>query len=157
MATTKFSRPRVHSKPGHAPAIAAGRFNVSPQKPVPSLVFDNALLKDFANGKLDPDIEERVAAHLENRPELLAKVIAVSGDGLTKRLKEAKQRSIVAQSRVDPPAKRQQTQAPGTATHNESASQPVEFPGYEIVKERGVVAWAWFTLPRTSKWTGSKF
>ncbi len=90
--TTKFGRQRVHSAGGCGPAIVDERFNVCPEKPAPSLVFDSDLLKDFANGKLDPEIEERVVAHLENRPELLAKVIAVSGDGFTKRLKEAKQR-----------------------------------------------------------------
>jgi serine/threonine protein kinase len=111
---------------------------LSNEKPPPSLVLNKELLKQFINGQLEPEVEERVAAQLESRPELLAKVAAVSGDGFVQRLRDAKQRSISGVSLNQPPEK-QPSHTIGVVPAVASTPTPakIEFPGYELIKELG--------------------
>ncbi len=104
-----------------------------------SLVLNDALLKGFIHGNLDPAVEEKVANFLESRPDLLERIAAKSGDGFLKRLREVQQRSserpeVSVKAELVEPASNKRVE-----TSNET-SIPAElsnYASYKISKELG--------------------
>ncbi len=103
------------------------------------LVFNDALLKGFVNGTLEPAVEEKVANFIESRPDLLEKISAKSGDGFLKRLREVQQRSAEKSPSTVNAKIVQPTSVKKVAANNET-SVPAElanYAGYRISKELG--------------------
>ena len=102
-----------------------------------SLVFNEALLKDFIDGSLEPAVESRVAKYLESRPELLERIAAKSGDGFLQRLRNIQQRShagaIVKAEAVQPVPARQ----PAAVKDTSVPTQLAGYAGYKVTKELG--------------------
>ncbi len=66
----------------------------TPDKRPKGIAFNEALLQAFIDGSLEPAMEQKVAAYLDSRPELLARVASNSGELFLDRMKSAKLQSI---------------------------------------------------------------
>ena len=109
-----------------------------------NLVFDEALLKDFIDGSLEPAVESEVAKYLESRPELLERIASRSGDGFLQRLRNVQQRShaeaVVKAEAVQPMAHRLAavaTNQPAAAKGSSVPTQLATYSGYKVTKELG--------------------
>ena len=72
--------------------------SVPQNDPPKKLVFNDALLNAFIEGRPEPAVEQKVAAYLDARPELLAKIASNSGEVFLNLLKSAKLQSVSAAS-----------------------------------------------------------
>jgi len=106
------------------------------------LVFNDALLKAFINGTLEPKVEQKVAEYLESRPELLAKVTSTSGDGFLNRMREAKLRSVAPANHSvaftqSEHVKADVAPAAWVSKTSEVPEALANYSGYQIAKELG--------------------
>ena len=106
------------------------------------LVFNDALLKAFINGTLEPKVEQKVAEYLESRPELLAKVTSASGDGFLNRMREAKLRSVAPANHSvaftqSEHVKADVAPAAWVSKTSEVPEALANYSGYQIAKELG--------------------
>lgn len=99
---------------------------------------DDALLKRFADGRLDSDAEMKVAVAIENSPDLQARIAAISSDGFLDRVKE-----IAKTSRMSKPKASDRSKAkPKTNSLPQNAVDGVprelaESREYQVLKELG--------------------
>lgn len=112
---------------------------MSEQKRPNSLVFNEAMLKGFMNGTLEPAVEEKVANLLEARPDLLEKISAKSGEGFLKRLREVQQRTtekspLQVKAEIVEPAPVKQPSASAEKTIPPALAN---YAGYKVIKELG--------------------
>ncbi len=104
-----------------------------------SLVVNQALLEDFLQGKLEPAIEDKLASHIEARPQLLEKIRSKVGDAVLEKLQTIKSRSSSGLSRdtISPVA---DPAAGGLVQMARPSGVPASlanFKGYEILQELG--------------------
>ena len=108
-----------------------------------NFVVDEALLKDFIDGSLEPAVESKVAEYLESRPELLESIASRSGDGFLQRLRNVQQRShaeskpIVKAEPVQPIAVRQPASQPAAVKGSSIPTQLANYAEYKVTKELG--------------------
>jgi serine/threonine protein kinase len=112
--------------------------NESPKK----LVFNDALLQAFINGTLEPPIEQKVAAYLDARPELLAKVASNSGELFLNRMKSAKLQSVPNNANEVDITQNGAAIEPKAVPLQPSADKSVpsalaNYAGYKVTKELG--------------------
>ncbi len=104
-----------------------------------SLVFNDALLKGFINGTLEPAVEAKVADFLESRPDLLERISSKSGDGFLKRLREVQQRSserpeVSVKAELVEPASNKRVE---TINETSIPAELANYASYKISKELG--------------------
>ncbi len=109
-----------------------------PKRPK-SLVLNEALLKNFINGDLEPAVEAKVANYLESRPELLERMVSRSDGVLLERLRTVQQRSeIEPQAAVEAEVIRPViVEKQPSADDSSIPRQLAEYSGYKVAKELG--------------------
>ncbi len=118
------------------------------------LVFNQSLLTAFVAGELTPQVEEKVAAFVQQRPKSLEQAVALSGAGFLQKLKAVQQRVASDQGPANAtgaaPESLQSRSSSGTARSAELPAKPekdlstptipselANYAGYRIVKELG--------------------
>ena len=104
-----------------------------------SLVVNDALLRDFVDGKLDASLELKVAEFVEARPALQEKVASLSNDGFLDRVKQAAA-AEPAPSVEKPKASRavkKKQEADPSAAPSDIPEELANYSPYKVIRELG--------------------
>jgi serine/threonine protein kinase len=111
---------------------------MSESPPPPKTIVNDALLRDFAEGRLDSAMMEKVAAFIEKRPQLQAKVEALSDKGLLNQVRGAQDQNASPASVTSQPAKvNRQVKVEAPASDSAVPVELANYPAYEIIREIG--------------------
>ena len=123
------------------------------QKPV----VDEAMLRQFAHGQLDEDTEDKIVALLEKKPELQAKVAAISIDPVIQKMRAHSQ--VVAARSLSSQFTESQDSTKGTESE---ATAPLDIPAeleslseFRVIKELGRGGMGVVYLAQ-NKWMGNR-
>jgi len=106
------------------------------------IIVDHELISAYIDGRLESNLENKVAAYLDVHPELIAKLAAKSGDGFLDRLKEARVRSVAPSRSIEAIASTSDSVTPKPSSPIRSSNLSVPTPlanyaGYQVLKELG--------------------
>jgi serine/threonine protein kinase len=107
-----------------------------------TIVVDEALISAYIDGRLETNLEQKIAAYLESHPEVVAKIAKKSGDGFLERLKDAHVRSLVPDDPIQAsaPIAESPTPAPSSLSRSTELVAPkplANYTGYQLLKELG--------------------